>query len=243
MVPLFAALAALALLPAHPTPGQRGAPLHIGRAVSPLAALNRKQRRHHLQPSGTPYPTAHPATNLEPTECAGVTEEHAFEQYFFDEATRAALLDLLLARHSRPLLLCAPSLAVEAEARGAPYLLLDRDERFGFLRGFRPFDLERPEPETAADFAFDCVLCDPPFSNFELARLREVLNTLGAAAAPLYLCYNARREGALVDAFAGSGRELVRMAGGPLGYTSVKASTQQHIFLYGPPWPSVGVPS
>ena len=45
---------------------------------------------------------------------------------------------------------------MEAEARGAPYLLLDRDERFGFLRGFRPFDLERPEPETAADFAFDC---------------------------------------------------------------------------------------
>ena len=129
MVPLFAALAALALLPAHPTPGQRGAPLHIGRAVSPLAALNRKQRRHHLQPSGTPYPTAHPATNLETTECAGVTEEHAYEQYFFDEATRAALLDLLLAQERLSL---SPSLGLPLSL-GAE--AADNEEDHGVMEG------------------------------------------------------------------------------------------------------------
>ena len=102
------------------------------------------------------------------------------------------------------------------------------------MRSFRRFDLEQPDPEAVAGFAFDCVLCDPPFANFELARLRDVLAALGAADAPLYLCYNSKREAAVIDAFAGSGCELVRLEGSPLAYTSVKASTQSRIVLYGP---------
>ena len=109
-----------------------------------------------------------PATELSPSVLAGVSEDHAFEQYFFDAETRQALLDLLYARHARPLLLCAPSLAVDAEARGKPYLLLDRDERFSFLSGFRAFDLARPS--AVAGFDYDAILCDPPFANFDLAR-------------------------------------------------------------------------
>lgn len=157
------------------------------------------------------------------------------EQFFFDEPTRAALLRLL-SRHERPLLLCAPSLAVAAEAAGAPYLLLDRDDRFAFLPHFRRFDLDAP---TAVDgYAYDAVLCDPPFANFDLGRLRRVLEVLAGgdplrAASPLYLCHNERREAALRDAFAGSGRQLARLA--PVGYSSVKESTQRSIRLYGPP--------
>ena len=57
---------------------------------------NRRQRRAHLQPKGTPPPPpAQPATALKPAAVAGVREDHSFEQYFFDEPTRDALLDLL----------------------------------------------------------------------------------------------------------------------------------------------------
>lgn len=173
-------------------------------------------------------------------EIAGVSEDHAYEQYFFDESTRNELLDLLYARHARPLFLCAPSLALDAEARGQSYVLLDRDERFAFLPNFRSLDLEAPTTLASVD-EYDAVLCDPPFANFELANLRKVLDVLAGddaarRAAPLYLCYNSRRETAIAEAFLGSGRELVRWEGGKrggaLGYTSVKPSTQQHIRLY-----------
>lgn len=193
------------------------------------------QRAWSLSRAGTPYPSAESATSLTPSVLAGVAEDHSFEQFFFDEPTRRSLLDVLYSRHQRPLLLCAPSLAVDAEKAGAAYLLLDRDERFAFLPGFRPFDLDRPS--AVDDFAYDAVLCDPPFANFDLARLRHVLDVLAGAdearrAAPLYLAFNARREEAIRAAFGED--ELVRWGDGPLGYTSVKASTQQHIHLYGP---------
>ena len=144
---------------------------------------------------------------------------------------------MLYQRHERPLLLCAPSLAVDAEAAASPYLLLERDTRFEYLSGFRAFDLDAPDRRAVSDYSYDCVLCDPPFANFELARLRHVLDVLAGddeqrRRAPLYLCHNARREEAIETAFAGSGRRLVRWERGPLGYASVKASTQQHIHLY-----------
>jgi hypothetical protein len=108
---------------------------------------------------------------LEPATLAGVLEDHHYEQFFFDEPTCDALL-ALMARHERPLLLCTPSLAVAAERRGQRYLLLDRDERFGFLRSFRAFDLDSPSP---LDEAFDAVFCDPPFANIDLLQLRAAI--------------------------------------------------------------------
>lgn len=76
--------------------------------------LNRKQRRHHLQPAGTPLPpAAGEATALRRASLAGVTEDHAYEQFFWDQPTRRALLSLASQYH-RPLMLCCPSLAVDA---------------------------------------------------------------------------------------------------------------------------------
>ena len=201
-----------------------------------LLALNRKQRRQHLQPPGTPPPPpAQPATTLAPATCAGVEEDHAFEQFFFDEPTRAKLLAILTTQYERPLLLCAPSLAVAAEAAGVRYLLLDRDERFAFLSGFRSFDLDSPSAEVA-QFADgqspDVVLCDPPFANFPLARLRAVIDLL-APAVPLYLCFNGRREEEVAAAFQGRSHGLERV-GSSLGYDSVKKVTQNNIALFGP---------
>ena len=215
---------------------RRPAPTEL-RRCQVAAGLNRKQRRQHLQPPGSPVPApAGPATSLRPAELAGVVEDHAYEQFFFDEPTRTSLL-ALLRQYERPLLMCTPSLAVAADEAGLPYLLLDRDERFAFLSGFRRFELDAPTPLT--DYAFDAVFCDPPFANFGLDQLKETLRLLApappsasaaASAPPLYIAYNSRREGALLEEFAEQGLE--RICG--LGYCSVKPKTQQHIFLYGP---------
>ena len=135
-------------------------------------------------------------------EIAGVREDHAYEQYFFDAATCAELV-ALMRRYDRPLLVCTPSLAVAAEAAGVPHVLLDRDERFAFLRGFRPFDLHNPAATAPAlaGYAHDVVICDPPFANVEIPTLRAALDALAPdearRAAPLYVAFNARREGAL----------------------------------------------
>ena len=58
---------------------------------------------------------------LEPATLAGVVEDHAYEQFFFDASTRASLLTLL-AEYDRPLLVCTPSLAVAAEEAGVAEL-------------------------------------------------------------------------------------------------------------------------
>ena len=162
-------------------------------------------------------------------------EDHAYEQYFFDAATCAELV-ALMRRYDRPLLVCTPSLAVAAEAAGVPHVLLDRDERFAFLPGFRPFDLHNPAATAPAlaGYAHDVVICDPPFANVEIPTLRAALDALAPdearRAAPLYVAFNARREGALRAAFATQNLERK----GRLGYCSVKRKTAQHLFLYGP---------
>ena len=135
------------------------------------------------------------------------------------------------------------------------YILLDRDERFSFLSAFRAFDLDHPFP---VDQPFDAIFCahrrspaiptlcarpthhvdprcsgDPPFANFELPKLRATIEALrpGASAeVPLFIAFNSRREAELVEAF--SEQRLRRRR--PLGYLSVKAKTQRHLFLYGP---------
>ena len=200
--------------------------------------MNRRQRRAHLQPPGTPLPPpAQPATSLTPAVVAGVCEDHSCEQFFWDEQTRSSLLELL-APYERPLLVCAPALAVAAEEAGRPYLLLERDERFSFLSGFRPFDLERPSSSAGlfdGGARADAVLCDPPFANFELRRLRAVLEQLvpeEPAPAPLFLAYNGERAAEVRSAFAG-GRwhDIEPLA--PLGYESVSPKMQSRIVLFG----------
>jgi EEF1A lysine methyltransferase 1 len=192
-------------------------------------AQNRRARRQHLQPPGSPPPPPPmPATTLQPAVLAGVVENHAFEQFYFDESCRALLLELLEG-YERPLLLCCPSMAVAAEEAGKPYLLLDRDERFSFLSAYRPFDLFNP---TVLDDAYDVILCDPPFANLDLDTLRTALDVMApdaqSRAAPLYIAYNSRREDELLKAFGTLERKL------PLTYCSVKPKTQQYLYLYGP---------
>lgn len=158
-----------------------------------------------------------------------VSENHAYEQFFFSDETTRRLADLA-AQFTKPLLLCAPSIAEALEAHGHPYILLDRDARFAHLSGFQSFDLRRPH---MVFDDFDAIITDPPFSNISIGDFRRTVDLLaqGAPAPPaLFVCYISTREDALLQAFSAY-RIARRFA---LRYRSVSARTQDRIFLYGP---------
>ena len=99
------------------------------------------------------------ATDLKPSSVAGGTEDHAFEQFFYDDATQDRIMRLVQ-NHERPLFLCNPSLAVRAELAGMDYLLLDRDPRWKKVlpKGrFRQFELSSPRQMR---FQYDAVFVE-----------------------------------------------------------------------------------
>lgn len=164
-------------------------------------------------------------------ELASLREDHRFEQFFFDEATTRRLSQL--ARTARdPLLVCLPSIAVSLHQDGHPARLLDRDKRFSGLPRMQTFDLHAPD---YVDGQHDLLMCDPPFANVTLDKLRDTLDLLVSTAMKphpqpaLALCYISSRDSALKAAFAPYDLQTV---GPPLGYRSVSASTQARIRLY-----------
>lgn len=175
--------------------------------------------------------TVSSATQRKPATLAGVSEDHRYEQFFYDEGTTQQLYQLV-DLYERPLLLCNPSLAVMAERKSKPYLLLDRDTRFDFLSGYRPFSLM--EPYLITDFDFDVVLIDPPFANVTPEQVARCLRLMGADKVPLFVAYNSRREEALLNAMnALDGPNLERKWS--LSYREgVSLDTQDSIWLYGP---------
>ena len=159
-----------------------------------------------------------------------LTENHAYEQFFFSDETTARLTTLAM-RYRRPLLLCTPSLAVALQAQRHPFILLDRDRRFSSLKGYERFDLRNPHMVFAK---FDAIFADPPFSNVSLEAFADTVDLLaqGAPKRPdLYLCYINTREADLLKRFSDYGLARHPRA---LRYRSVKAATQSRIFLYGP---------
>ena len=216
MASLAAPRASLVVVAGRPKGGKRGA-----------SSSSSKRGGGKGRPDGV-------ATDLRPSSVAGVVEDHAHEQFFYDDATQDRIMRLVK-NHARPLFLCNPSLAVRAEAAGMDYLLLDRDPRWKSVlpKGkFRQFELSQPRQMR---FQYDAVFVDPPFANVELADLRRTVDLLAAnetqAKAPVYLAFISDREDAVMDAFHGYGLER---KGAALGYHSVKQSTQERIFLYGP---------
>jgi hypothetical protein len=101
-------------------------------------------------------------------------ERQEIEQYFFDEATLDDLARVA-SRFDNPCCLCTPSLGAELEQRGVLATTLDLDERFSHLRGFRPYDLARPEP---LGEQFDIIICDPPFLTISLPQLFAAIEVL-----------------------------------------------------------------
>lgn len=171
------------------------------------------------------------ATQRPPATLEGVIEDHRHEQFFYDEGTANQLYQLV-DLYERPLLLCNPTLAVIAEKKQRPYLLLDRDARFDFLSGYRPFSLT--EPYLITDYDYDAVFIDPPFANVTPEQVARCLDLMGADRVPLYVAYNSRREEALLRAMnALDCPNLERKW--RLGYREgVSMDTQDSIWLYGP---------
>lgn len=129
-----------------------------------------------------------------------IEERHEREQYFFDDATIVAVAEML-APMGRVCVLCAPMVGAVLEKRGCGPIVLDVDERFSHLRGFRRWDLHRP---THVNERFDVVFVDPPFFNLSLSQMFTAVRLLAQFdfTQRLAITYLARRKDAILDSFA-----------------------------------------
>lgn len=135
-----------------------------------------------------------------PRDWITVIERRDSEQYFFDSETADALADFL-----EPLgcacLLCAPTVGVELEDRGCAPVILDLNERFSGLRGFRHWDIARP---TRLPERFGIIFSDPPFFTVSLSQLFAAVKTLAHFdfEQRVAITYLVRREAAFLAVFA-----------------------------------------
>ena len=130
--------------------------------------------------------------------------------------------------------LCAPLLGQELAARNHPVRILDADERFAALPGFRRYDICRPEwlGET-----YGLIVCDPPFFNVSLSQLFAAIRLLSRSdfSQNMLLCYLQRRAASVCGTFAPFGLEPT---GCLPGYQTVQQSERNVIEFYG----NLGVP-
>jgi len=130
---------------------------------------------------------------------APMDERHENEQYFFTADTLAHL-SAFLARYSSICVICAPMLGKALAERGAKVTILDIDERFADLPGFRHWDLSRPN---WLGEEFDIIVCDPPFFNVSLSQLFQALRLLARNSyeQKLLVSYLHRRSRAVLSTF------------------------------------------
>lgn len=144
-------------------------------------------------------------------------ELHNNEQYFFDEPTLEQLAEFV-SGWSRPCCLCAPLLGKCLARRGVDVTILDVDQRFAETRGFRTWDVCRPQWLATE---FDLIICDPPFFNVPLSQLFTSIRLLARNnfEQSLLLFYLQRRDEAVTRAFA-------RFGLAPTGYCPVYQTGQ-----------------
>lgn len=154
-------------------------------------------------------------------------ERHEREQYFFDQPTLDAVADLLEPL-GRVCLLCAPMVGVEMEDRGCDSIVLDLDERFSHLRGFRRWDIYRP---TYLAERFDVIFADPPFFNVSLSQLFAAIRLLSHHdfSQRVMVGYLTRRANALLATFAPFG---LRPTGIRPTYKTVDTAERNKIELF-----------
>ncbi len=126
-------------------------------------------------------------------------ERHANEQYFFDKSTLSHLTTFL-SQWDSPCCLCAPLLGQALTEAGQNVAVLDIDERFESLPGYRRFDIARPE---WLGEAFDIIVCDPTFFNLSLSQLFAAVRMISRNdfRQPLLISYLARRSSAITGTF------------------------------------------
>lgn len=155
-------------------------------------------------------------------------ERHEHEQFFWDAPTVSQLADFV-APFPNPCCLCAPLLGRELERRGIAACTLDRDERFADLRGYRAWDIYRPE---WLGEEFGMIVCDPPFFGVSLAQLFTAIRLLSRHdyAQPLLLCYLSRRSSNVAGTFWRFGLEPT---GYEPGYQTVQHTERNRIEFFG----------
>ena len=155
-------------------------------------------------------------------------ELHENEQYFFDQPTLDHLANFLAAWPS-PCCICAPLLGQRLAERGVAVTILDIDERFAAVPGFRRYDLYRPAWLGAE---FGIILCDPPFFNVSLSQLFAALRLLSRHRfdQPLLVSHLRRRSSAVLGTFAPFG---LRPTGFCPTYQTVRACVKNDIEFFG----------
>lgn len=169
---------------------------------------------------------------LRQSDCAlqraiSMYELHENEQYFFDQATLDHLTRFLTAWPS-PCCLCAPMLGKRLVDQGVEVTILDIDERFAAVPGFRRYDIYRPE---WLGNGFGIILCDPPFYNVSLSQLFTAIRILSCYRLdqPLLISYLQRRSAAIVGAFRPFG---LQPTGYIAHYQTVQASERNVIEFF-----------
>lgn len=155
-------------------------------------------------------------------------EKHENEQYFFDKKTLAHLAEFV-SGFENPCCICAPLLGKELEQRGVAVRILDIDERFANLRGFRKYDIFKPE---WLGEEFGLILCDPPFFSVSLSQLFTALRMLSRNdyRQPLLVSYLSRRASSVLGTFANFGLEPT---GYFPGYQTVQSAARNDIEFFG----------
>jgi hypothetical protein len=155
-------------------------------------------------------------------------ELHENEQYFFDKPTLTHLADFVSV-YSNPCCLCCPLLGKELVERGVSVRILDIDDRFANLDGFRRYDIYRPE---WLGEEFGLIVCDPPFYNASLSQLFTAIRMLSRNIyeQPLLLSYLSRRSAAVMGTFA---RFNLQPTGYHPGYQTVQRAERNEIEFFG----------
>src|SRR5262249_34989417 len=117
----------------------------------------------------------------------------------------------------------------ELVQRGVNVRILDIDERFAHLAGFRHFDIYRPE---WLGEEFGLIVCDPPFYGASLSQLFAVIRMLSRNdySQPLLLSYLVRRSANVTGTFA---RFNLEPTGYRPGYQTVQKAERNDIEFFG----------
>ena len=155
-------------------------------------------------------------------------ELHKNEQYFFNDATLSDL-DSFLSGFDNIGILCAPMLGQMLANSKKNITILDIDERFSNARGFRYWNIYRPErlPQ-----AFEIIICDPPFFKVSLSQLFKAIRILSHYNfdQPLLISYLHRRANAIIGTFS---QFHLEPTGYFPGYVTVKDTEKNKIEFFG----------
>lgn len=126
-------------------------------------------------------------------------ELHKNEQYFFDDATIEHLCSFFLA-YQNICVLCAPMLGRALSEAKKNVTILDIDDRFANIKGYRNWNIYKPE---WINQTFDIIFCDPPFFNVSLSQLFKAIRMLSHNnfEQRLMLSYLTRRSSAVTGSF------------------------------------------